>query len=500
MKMKKGITMAVVIICCVVFAGTALKVIADSNSGVIRDNVRIENMDVSGLSLEQANEKINTIVEQRKATEVKIKIDDKTAKVTLGELGYEWTNTEVAKDALGIGRRGNIIRRYMDELDVSKNGINYQIETTISQATIESVLESLCKKYNVEPQNASIELTSDGFQVISGQTGVVVDYEATASDIYTYVTEQWDKSSDITVEAKAQVKEPEHTEEEFNLISDIPMGSYTTTFTTGDANRNGNIKNGAELLDGHVLFPEESFSLNGVLAPWTEEHGWFPAGTYVDGAVSNSLGGGICQVSSTLYNALLLAEIEIVDRFPHSMSVGYVPLAADAALAGDYKDLVFKNNTNAPIYIQAIYTEGSITFKVFGYDERPDNRTIEYVSETISTTPIETEVEEDESLPEDYEETVSNGHTGYVAKLWKYVYVDGVETEKVLVNTSTYRMTPTKVIKGTKKEEESTSEGETTKKKANKKPSKQEETTTAAIEEPTEEPTASVSEEVQTTE
>ncbi|MBR3644813.1 MAG: VanW family protein, partial [Lachnospiraceae bacterium] len=212
----------------------------------------------------------------------------------------------------------------------------------------------------------------------------------------------------------------------------------------------------------------DSFSLNSVLAPWTAEHGWFEAGTYVDGAVSNSLGGGICQVSSTLYNALLLAEIEIVERYPHSMSVGYVPLAADAALAGDYKDLVFRNNTDAPIYIKSIYNLGSITFKVYGHDTRPENRTVEYTSETVSTTPIEEEVEEDDSQPKDYEVTVSSGHTGYVAKLWKHVYIDGKEDETILVNTSTYRMTPKKVVRGTKEEEETTTEEETTKKHDNK--------------------------------
>ena len=101
------------------------------------------------------------------------------------------------------------------------------------------------------------------------------------------------------------------------------MGSYYTSFSVGTSydNRNNNIKHGAEVLDGILLYPGEQYSLNEHLAPWTAENGWYPAGTYVDGGVADSYGGGICQVSSTLYNALLEAEIIVVERYSHSMSV-----------------------------------------------------------------------------------------------------------------------------------------------------------------------------------
>ena len=153
-------------------------------------------------------------------------------------------------------------------------------------------------------------------------------------------------------------------------VSNKPMGTFTTSVSGGALNetRNKNIKVGVKKLDGHTVYPGEQFSCNEHLAPWTEANGWYNAGTYVGNKVEDSLGGGICQVSSTLYNALLRAEIKVVKRFPHSMSVSYVDFAADAALAGDYKDLVFENNTDAPIYIQGHYDGGSITFNIYGHD------------------------------------------------------------------------------------------------------------------------------------
>lgn len=422
----------------------------------IRQGVSIESVDVSGMTEDEAEKSVKKYVDELRDINVKIKISDKTVNVTTGELGYKWANTGIISEALELGKKGNVIRRYKDELDIDNEGKKFSLEMKIDKKDINAALKEICEEYHIEARNASIELTSAGFNIIPEEEGVAVNYESTADTIYEYITQTWDKKSDITIEADTKVDQPKYTAEDMEKISDVPMGTYTTTFAVGSSyyNRNMNIKNGVRLLDDIVLYPDEEYSLNDHLAPWTEENGYYPAGTYVDGGVTDSLGGGICQVSSTLYNALLLAELDIVERYPHSMSVAYVPLAADAALAGDYKDLVFKNNTDAPIFIDAIYTEGSVSFKVYGHDTREEGRTIKYVSETISTKKIKTEVEEDKTKPTDYEKVVEEGHVGYVAKLWKYVYEDGEEVDKSLVNTSSYRMTPKKVIKGTKKEKD----------------------------------------------
>lgn len=141
------------------------------------------------------------------------------------------------------------------------------------------------------------------------------------------------------------------------------LGEFSTVYAGAGQGRAQNIEAGAERLHGRVILPGEVFSVAATLMPFTEENGYAPGGTYIDGQLSESIGGGVCQLSTTLYNALLQTKLEIVERYPHSMPVGYVPLGRDAAIAGDYKDLKFKNTTDAPILLlcKAIGTEVKVT-------------------------------------------------------------------------------------------------------------------------------------------
>lgn len=459
----KGIKKAGIIVAALLIAvsGAYAYTALGSTEDVIQDGVYIEGVDISGMSVEDAKESIEEIAKDKASTKVSITINKDVVDTTLEELGYKWSNKSIVEEAIHIGKSGNVIKRYKDKLDLLNEGKYFAVELKLSKEDLKENLHKICEPYNIEAKNASLKATGSGFEIIPEKEGCVVDYKTSTAELYSYLTQEWDGKSEVAFTATTEVSKPKYTTEDCEKVSNIPMGSYYTSFSTGWSydNRNMNIKNGAEKIDGTVLYPGEEFSCNECLAPWTADNGWYPAGTYVDGAVEDSLGGGICQVSSTLYNALIRAEIEIIERYPHSMSVSYVPLAADAALAGDYKDLVFKNNTDAPIYIQAIYNAaGSITFNVYGHDTRDENRTIEFVSETVSTIPIKKEIKKDSTKEKGYEEVVSTGHVGYVAKLWKIVYENGEQVSKDLVHTSSYKMTPTKIVKGTKEVEETTEE------------------------------------------
>lgn len=466
----KGIKKAGILLVCIVVSLAAIQVFAETkDEEKIKQGVTIDTLDVSGMTYDEAKASIEEIVEEKSKIKVSITVNDDVVDTTLGKLGYKWSNESVVEEAVQIGKSGSIIKRYKDELDLKNEGTKYELEMSLDQDTLRKKLEKVCDPYNIEAENASLKATGSGFQIIPEKEGCVVDYDVSTSALYKYITEEWDGKSDIQYTAETEISQPKYTTKDCEKVSNTPMGSFTTNFTTGSAydNRNLNIKNGAEKIDGNVLYPGEQFSCNEHLAPWTESNGWYPAGTYVDGGVEDSLGGGICQVSSTLYNALLRAEIKVVERYSHSMAVSYVDLAADAALAGDYKDLVFENDTDAPIYVQGVYNAGgSVTFNIYGHDTRKSSHSVEYVSELISTTPIKTEVTKDSSKPKGYTKTVSTGHVGYVAKLWKITYENGEQVSKDLLHTSTYAMAPTKVIKGTGKS--NTSEEETTKKTSEK--------------------------------
>ncbi len=174
--------------------------------------------------------------------------------------------------------------------------------------------------------------------------------------------------------------------------------------------------------------------------PFTEKNGYAMAGSYLNGKVVDSLGGGICQVSSTLYNTVLRAELEIVERSPHSMMVTYVQPSADAAIAGTYKDFKFKNNSDAPIYIEGYTTsDKQIVFTIYGQETRPSNRTVKYTNKVLEKTPAVTELRADGGQGIGYR-LVESGHNGCKAELYKEVYVDGVLQSSERVNKSNYRV------------------------------------------------------------
>ena len=173
------------------------------------------------------------------------------------------------------------------------------------------------------------------------------------------------------------------------------------------------------------------------------------AGSYLNGEVVDSMGGGICQVSTTLYNAVLRAELEVVERSPHSMTVHYVELSEDAAIAGTYKDFKFKNSTDYPIYIEGYTTsDKKITFNIYGNETRDSNRSISFESVLVNEVKPNTILRDDAGQGLGYK-NVSAGKTGYVAELYKIVKVNGVQTDRIKINKSTYKGSDRVVTYGT---------------------------------------------------
>ena len=167
--------------------------------------------------------------------------------------------------------------------------------------------------------------------------------------------------------------------------------------------------------------------------------------------VVETYGGGICQVSTTLYNAVLYAELEVVKRFPHSMLVAYVDPSRDAAIAGDTKDFVFKNNYENPIYIEGeITADNQLTFRIYGKETRSENRSVEYESETTATEEYKVIFQDDPTLPAGQKEYEGSPHNGKSARLWKIVKENGKEVSREVINQSEYRRSDEIIRVGTK--------------------------------------------------
>lgn len=447
---------ALFVICMVLTAvTTAHKSYADSlqEDSLICEGIYIDDISLGGMDQAQAQEAVDAYIEERTHTPLYLKINGDTIDTTLEELGYACEENDYITQALEYGKNGNVVERYKQQEDVKNENIVYTLSFTLDEGLVDEFLKENCAAYEIEPVNASLERGDSGFVITDSQTGVAVDHTATYEDLMTAVNE-WD-GSDIVVEASVEIIEPEITREQCERCTEV-IGSYNTYAGTY-GNRVLNIQNAVRLINGTVLYPGETFSTEEHLVPFTEENGYYPAGAYSQGKVINELGGGVCQVSSTLYNAVLLAELDVVERSPHSMIVSYVKPSMDAAIAEGYKDFKFENNTDTPVYIEGYTSNGYIYFNIYGEETRADNRKVEYVSETTKTIqPGKDVITKDPNQPTSYREVTQAAHTGYEACLWKVVTVDGVEQSREKVNYSYYSPSPNYVTQGTKEEEENT--------------------------------------------
>lgn len=417
--------------------------------GKISAGVYVDTVDLGGMNYEQAMTAVNQYVETLKTKEITlVSINQNTKVVTAGELGLEWTNPEIISEAVTLGKAGNIVARYKELKDLEHTNKVFALAVGFDSEAIKAVVEAQGESDNIAPVDATIARNGGSFEIVPGQTGYAVNVSSSTITIMNQLETNWNKEP-VTIELAVDVDEPKGKTDDLKLVKDL-LGTYTTSFKTSGTARTGNVRNGTRLINGTVLYPGDEFSAYDAVNPFTEENGYYMAGSYLNGMVVESLGGGICQVTSTLYNAVLRAELEVTERSNHSLIVTYVDLSSDAAIAGTYKNFKFVNNLDYPVYIEGLTSDDKkITFNVYGVETRPSNREVSFESVEISRTePVGEKIVADGGQPVGVID-VQSAHTGYVGELWKVVKIDGVETERTRVNKSTYAMTPRTATVGT---------------------------------------------------
>lgn len=437
-------------LCGMLFAFSWSSDVQAAGEETIKTGVYAGEIDLSGKTVDEAKSAISFYVEELGNTEITLEtVDGKTVTVTAGELGVTWANTELVEEAYAVGRSGNVIERYKLLKDLELESLSFPIELDFDVEAINTVLIEDCERYNQEPVNVSMKRAEDGsFQVVDGHAGQMLDVEASIDSIYNFLTSQWNGEA-ATVALVIETVEPKGSAEELAEVQDL-LGDFTTSYRTSNSSRSANVENGTALINGIVLYPGEEFSTYKEVAPFTQENGYHMAGSYLNGKVVDSIGGGICQVSTTLYNAVLEAELEITERHNHSMIVSYVDPSADAAIAESAgKDFKFVNNLDYPIYIEGITQNKKITINIYGKEVRPEGRSVKYESEVLEVIhPTTDTIYADAAQPIGYIVTES-AHIGYKARLWKVVTENGVEVSREQVNSSNYKVSPRSATVGT---------------------------------------------------
>lgn len=432
--------MGAVILAAVLSLGTTAHA---AGQDTIKTGVYAEDINLSGKSGTEATAAIEAYLEKLSGVTVTvITVDNQPVQTTAGELGIAWANPGLVSEALVLGTQGNIIERYKELKDLENEGYVFDIELSFDREAIRAFLEEQCSKYDREAVDFSLKRENGQFTTIPGQEGCRLNVETSVDKIYNRLTQEWD-GRECSIPLDVEVEIPRGSVEELANVTSV-LGSFTTSYEDSNASRCINVENGCRLISGTVVYPGEEFSTCDKLVPFTKANGYEPAGSYLNGRVVDSIGGGICQVSTTLYNAVLLSELEVTMRYNHSMIVGYVSPSADAAIAeSSGKDFCFVNSTEYPIYIEGYTTpEKTVTFSIYGKETRDSNRKVRYESEVLEViSPSAEQIVADAGQPLGYV-VVDSAHTGYKARLWKIVTVDGVEISREKVNSSSYKMVP----------------------------------------------------------
>ncbi len=278
-----------------------------------------------------------------------------------------------------------------------------------------------------EPAPATVDKT-DGKTVIGGVTGIKMDLEAAKQIV--------GDGSDPVYTIPLEVTEPVVTAEELSkLLFRDTLASTSTSLNSGNRPRTNNVRLAASFINGTILNPGEEFSYNGVVGQRTAARGFQSAGAYMNGRVVDEVGGGVCQPSSTLYMAVLRADLEVTERRNHSFTVSYTPLGEDATVSWGTQDFKFKNSTNYPIIIYASQSGGSMNIQIKGTNI--DGKKVKTSHEVIQTKPFQTVYKNDDTLAAGTTRVDQSGSTGYKVITYKTITVNG-ESKTVVANNSNY--------------------------------------------------------------
>lgn len=291
---------------------------------------------------------------------------------------------------------------------LSDVNLNDSFEMPIEKANKKEInIEKIYKEVNKQPINAYY--TTEPRKIIKEQEGI--DFAITIDEAKKILAEDKDEYEIPLKKVKPQI-----------TVNDLDQGAFpdmlstfTTYYGTADANRNTNIALAARSINSVVLMPGEVFSYNTLIGDCSEKSGYKAATIYLNGELSTGIGGGICQVSTTLYNSVLGANLEIVQRRNHSLGVTYVPAGHDAMVSIGSSDFQFKNNRNYPIKVVAYVGTGSVTCQIYGLKQD-----VEYEVKLQSRT-------------------IEKNEQKYKVETYKVLYLDGKEVSRTWLSTDTYK-------------------------------------------------------------
>ncbi|HHY79093.1 MAG TPA: hypothetical protein GX516_01790 [Thermoanaerobacter sp.] len=423
------------------------------NSKVIAKGIFVNGISIGGMTKEEA---VNFLKNKIKLPSFSItaKYQDKDFVITSEDINLSYSYQEMVDEAYKIGREGNPIERVREIYVTEKEGKYFSFYPKYDENKLKEFVDKISQEIDKEPVNAKIKITGGVKQITPDVEGVKVDKEKTLKNLKQLIDELVKGKTEKTeVEIVAEKVEAKISKSMLEMINGR-ISTFSTVFNLQDVNRSGNLAVAARAVNGTLLLPGETFSLNKTLGPRIIENGYKEAPVIVGNKLVPDLGGGVCQIATTLYNAILRADITITERYHHSFPVAYVPPGQDATISGDVLDLKFKNSTQYPIYIESYIEGNKLVMNIYGYVKNP-SRWIDIQSEIVEKYEPKIKYIDDPTLPQGEEVVDIQPHTGYKVNTYRLIYENNKLVKREFLYTDVYKPVDGVIKRGTKKVESS---------------------------------------------
>jgi vancomycin resistance protein YoaR len=435
----KWIVLIVVVVICGLSVGamTYIYTKVSEFDKVFAQGVVVSGTDIGGLSRAEAQKKIEAhLVQGLEARNLIIYKGDVSYKIPFSELGSEYNMDEMLDKAYDVGHQGNLLERYKYLRKPENNNISFDLHYIYDKEAIHTVVEAYMPKFHIDPIDATISRENRKFIITPEKEGQELDLVATTENIFNALDDTY--TEDIKIEAATKKIPVKYTAESFKDIQNI-VASFSTAYNNADANRNVNLKVAAGKINT-MLQPGEVFSLAKQLEPISFATGYRNSKVIVNGKLEQGIGGGICQIASTLYNSLLLTNLDITMRQNHSLPVAYVPLGRDATYASDAIDFKFKNSTAYPMFVEGYCENNKVYVNIFAHSSVKSEYDIKFSSVVTEVIPPPApKYVQDPTLASGTKVEELKALSGKKVKLYKLYYKDGTLVKKELINNSYYR-------------------------------------------------------------
>ena len=489
-----AITVIILALMSTIFAAINIK-----NTKIL-NGITIGKIDVSNLTKEEALEKLENVYGAKSEKQIYLTYGEYETSITYEALEVKYQTENAVKQAYDIGRAGNIFQDNFEILRTWLKGKNVELEVTIDSDMINQISQNINNSIDGAVVQPSYYLEKDNAKLVitSGKQGVIVNEKQLLEEIYIVLDENTEDEQKIEIpvvqatpekidiekiheEIYKEVRDAYYTKDPFTIYPEedgidfdievaktilleekeeyeIPLNitkpvktvkeigteafpdllaTFSTNYKASNVNRTTNLKLAASKINGTVLLPNEEFSYNKVVGERSEKTGFKMAATYSNGQVVDGIGGGICQISSTLYDAVVMANLNVTTRRNHQFVTSYLPAGKDATVVWGSQDFKFVNTRKYPIRIVATVEGGVATVQIWGIKEDVEYD-ISIETKKIATIAYTTQYVQDASLPAGQQKVVQAGSNGRKVEAYKVTKLNGQVVSTTLLSRDTY--------------------------------------------------------------